>query len=178
MPAETDSQSAVTQLLVQYQGALYAYLYACVRNPTDADDLFQEVSMAVVESFSQLQTEEGFFPWAREIASRRVLAFYRKSKKEQPVSPQVISALSDAAHHVEQRQPLSQRQERLQECLERLPRRSRELIARYYNTSGESGTRVARQFGQNVNAVYAKIHRIRTILRDCIAQRLQQESGE
>ena len=137
---------------------------------------------SIIEEYQRRQVE-AFAPTTRRNFVQILRMFERWCDEhgfsaEPPVSPQVISALSDAAHHVEQRQPLSQRQERLQECLERLPRRSRELIARYYNTSGESGTRVARQFGQNVNAVYAKIHRIRTILRDCIAQRLQQESGE
>jgi len=180
MPTETDTQSDVARLLMQYERALYAYIYACVRNGTDADDLFQEVSIAVVQSFSRLESEEGFFPWAREIAHRRVLAHYRtsKSKKEQTVEPQVIAALSEAVERVENRQSLSMRREKLMECLESLPAMSRDLIARCYNNSGKSVGMVAEEFGQKVTAVYARVHRIRAILRDCISQRLQEESGE
>lgn len=178
MPTETDSQSEVARLLMQYQRALYAYIYACVRNSTDADDVFQEVSIAVVESFSQLESDEGFFPWAREIAYRRVLAHQRKSKREKPLNPHVLSALSEAAERVEQQRPLSSRREKLKECLDRLPSMSRELIARCYNDQGESVGMVAEQYGQKVSAVYARIHRIRVILRDCVAQRLQEESAE
>tara|TARA_R110002111_G_scaffold262875_1_gene342475 strand:+ start:16757 stop:17293 length:537 start_codon:yes stop_codon:yes gene_type:complete len=178
MSTETDSKSDVARLLTQYQRALYAYIYACVRNTTDADDVFQEVSIAVVESFCQLESEDGFFPWAREIAYRRVLAHYRTSNREKPVNPQVITALAEAVERVENRQPLSTRREKLQECLERLPSLSRELIARCYNNTGESVVVVAEQFGQKVTSVYARVHRIRAILRDCIAQRLQEESEE
>ncbi|QDV51452.1 sigma-70 family RNA polymerase sigma factor [Gimesia fumaroli] len=178
MPTETGSQSEVARLLTQYRRALYAYIYACVRNSADADDVFQEVSIAVVESFSQLETEAGFFPWAREIAHRRVLAHQRKSNREKPLNPQVLSALSEATERVENQRPLSTRREKLQECLERLPSLSRELIARCYNDQGESVGMVAEQFGQKVSAVYARMHRIRVILRDCISQRLQEEAAE
>jgi RNA polymerase sigma-70 factor len=178
MSTETDSKSDVARLLTQYQRALYVYIYACVRNATDADDIFQEVSIAVVESFSQLDSEDGFFPWAREIAYRRVLAHHRTSNREKPVNPQVITALAEAVERVENQQSLSTRRDKLMECLERLPSLSRELIARCYNNSGESVGVVAEQIGQKVTSVYARVHRIRAILRDCIAQRLQEESGE
>jgi len=178
MRTETDSQSDVARLLTQYRRPLYAYIYACVRNSTDADDVFQEVSITVVESFPQLESETGFFPWAREIAYRRVLAHHRTSSREKPLNPQVITALSEAVERVENSQSLSTRREKLQECLERLPSLSRELIARCYNDTGESVGVVAEQFGQKVTSLYARVHRIRAILRDCIAQRLQEESGE
>lgn len=178
MAIDTGSQSAAARLLMQYRGALYAYIQACVRNHADAEDILQEVSVAVVESFSKLKTEEGFFPWAREIAFRRVLAHYRTSNKEKPVNPHVITALAEAVERVDGKQPISKRREKLLECLERLPEMSRELIARCYDGSGESIGAIAEKSGQKVTAVYARIHRIRAILRDCILQRLLEESVE
>ncbi|QDT91943.1 sigma-70 family RNA polymerase sigma factor [Gimesia algae] len=178
MSADTDLQSDAAQLLVHYKAPLYAYIHASVRNRSDADDIFQEVSVAVVESFSKLDTDAGFFPWAREIAFRRVLSYYRKYDREKPVNPQLIAVLAEAAERVEQNQPVSTRREKLLECLDRLPEVSRALIARCYDNSGESLGAIAAQSGLKVTAFYARIHRIRAILRECIAQRLLEESVE
>ncbi|QDT79967.1 RNA polymerase sigma factor SigZ [Gimesia maris] len=178
MPTDMDIQSDAAQLLLQYKAPLYAYIHASVRNRSDADDIFQEVSVAVVESFSKLEAESGFFPWAREIAFRRVLAYYRNYEREKPVNPQLIAVLAEAAERVEQKQPVSTRREKLLECLDRLPEVSRTLIARCYDNSGESLGAIAAQSGLKVTAFYARVHRIRAILRDCIAQRLLEESVE
>ena len=64
----------VARLLMQHRTSLYGYIFACVRNHEDTEDILQNVSVAVVESVSQLKDEAGFLPWAREIARRRVLA--------------------------------------------------------------------------------------------------------
>ncbi|HAH44351.1 MAG TPA: RNA polymerase subunit sigma, partial [Planctomycetaceae bacterium] len=87
MTTDMDLQSDAAQLLLQYKAPLYAYIHASVRNRSDADDIFQEVSVAVVESFSKLESEVVFFSWAREIAFRRVLSYYRNYDREKPVNP-------------------------------------------------------------------------------------------
>ena len=71
----------VAQMLIEHRSAILGYLLSCVRNHPDAEDLFQEVSLAATRSASDLKNREGFLPWAREIARRRVLTHYRKSKR-------------------------------------------------------------------------------------------------
>ncbi|VAX37913.1 hypothetical protein MNBD_PLANCTO02-1648 [hydrothermal vent metagenome] len=178
MSASSFSQSDVARLLMQYRGALYAYIHSCVRNHADAEDIFQDVSVAVVESISKLKTEEGFFPWAREIAFRRVLVHRRTAKKEKAMNPHVIASLAEAVERVDNKQPISQRRKMLLECMESLPDKSRSLIARRYDGSGDSISAIARDSEQGVPAIYAKLHRIRAILRDCISHRLSKEAAE
>ena len=86
---------------MQHRTALYSYLFSCVRNHADAEDLLQNVSMAVMESFEQLTSEDGFLPWAREIARRRILAHRRTHKRESPYDPEILQALAEAADRVE-----------------------------------------------------------------------------
>ena len=44
------NQGQITRLLMQHRTALYGYIYACVRNHADAEDILQNVSVAVTES--------------------------------------------------------------------------------------------------------------------------------
>src|SRR3990172_9340434 len=85
----TSLQSMGVSLLMKPRAALYAYLFVCVRDHHEAEDLLQDVSVAVMESIGQLRDEEGFLPWAREIARRRVLARRRSSARLRPVDPEM-----------------------------------------------------------------------------------------
>src|SRR5689334_6364908 len=90
-------QGEVARLLMQHRAALYGYIFACVRNHADAEDILQNVSVAVTESIDRLTSEDGFLPWAREIARRRVLAHRRTARREQPCDPDLVRRLAEAA---------------------------------------------------------------------------------
>ena len=49
-------QAFVTRLLMSHRTALYGYIFACVRNHADAEDILQNVSVAVTESIEQLRS--------------------------------------------------------------------------------------------------------------------------
>jgi len=48
--------------LIENQPAVLGYILACVRNHADADDIFQEVSVAAVQLCEQLEDRDGFLP--------------------------------------------------------------------------------------------------------------------
>lgn len=166
------SQVTAARLLMQQRTALYAYIFACVRNHADAEDILQNVSVAVMEALDQLRDEAGFLPWAREIARRRVLEHYRHSKRAQAVDPELASRLAEASGRVEESRPASSQQQALLACLEQLPGASRSLIARRYDGSVAGVADLARQVGRSVQGVYAQIKRIKSALRDCVERRL------
>jgi RNA polymerase sigma-70 factor (ECF subfamily) len=174
MANEQVLQGQIARLLMQHRAALYGYILACVRNHVDAEDVLQEVSVAVTESIGRLRDEAGFLPWAREIARRRVLAHFRSAERERPVDPEVVQRLAEAADRVEWSQPTSDYQAALRTCLEGLPRRSRRLIAlRYAGTAGGASA-LARRFGQSVQSIYAQVKRIKIALRACVERRLKE----
>src|SRR5258708_4250993 len=96
------NQGQIARLLMQHRTALYGYIFACVRQHADAEDILQNVSVAVMESIGQLRDEAGFLPWAREIARRRVLAHRRTSRREKPCDPEIVRALAGTSDRVEQ----------------------------------------------------------------------------
>src|SRR5436189_2749167 len=126
-------QGQVARLLMQHRTSLYGFIFACVRNHADTEDILQNVSVAVTESITQLKDEAGFLPWAREIARRRVLAHRRTARRELPCDPELVRALADASDRVELEEPASVHRAALMACLESLPGESRKLIAMRYD---------------------------------------------
>ena len=178
MPVGSYTKSDVSRLMAKHRAAIYGYIYASVRSHVDAEDIFQDVFVAVLGSISQLEEEDGFFSWVREIAFRRIMAFFRNRGREQPFNPHVVAALAEAAGYLQQHAPVSDRREALLECLDRLPKQSRELVELRYGSSGEHLEVVARYLGKSVKAIYSRLDRIRAILRECVQRRLSRESQE
>lgn len=174
MPANPSRQAQVAGLLMQHRTTLYGYILACVRNHADAEDILQNVSMAVTESVDQLKDLSGFLPWAREIARRRILAHYRRSRREVPMDPDLARHLAEAAERIETKES-SEHLEALQQCLERLPEESRELICLRYDSSISGLEVLAERFGRSIQSIYARVKRIKVLLRQCVEKRLKSE---
>lgn len=167
----------VARLLMKHRAALYGFIYACIRNHDDTEDLFQNVSVAITESIAQLRDEAGFLPWAREIARRRILEYRRNSRRETPFDPEVVKALAEASERIERELPASEHQAALRACLESLPGESRKLIVLRYEKSAGDVAALAARFGRTVQSVYAQLKRIKMALRDCVARRLALEQA-
>jgi RNA polymerase sigma-70 factor (ECF subfamily) len=168
-------QTQIARMLMQHRTALYGFIYACVRNHDDTEDILQTVSVAVTESISQLKDEAGFLPWAREIARRRILAHRRTARRELPCDPELVQALADASDRVEADEPTDVHRAALTACLENLPGESRKLIAMRYDGRSGNVARLAAHFGRSVQSIYAQIKRIKVALRECVGRRLALE---
>ena len=169
-------QGQIARLLMQHRAPLYGYIFACVRHHDDAEDILQNVSVAVAESIGQLDNEAGFLPWAREIARRRILAHQRRLDREKVLDPELIQRLADAVAQVEKDQDPFAHRMALLACLEKLPPEHRRLIALRYEGSWDAQD-LAASCGRSVQAVYALVKRIKQILRDCVERRLSVEGG-
>lgn len=173
---ETDSAeidaSAVALMLIEHRVALLGYLLSCVRQHADAEDLFQEVSLAATKSAGDLKSRDGFLPWAREIARRRVLAHFRKSKRLTPVDPELATRLAETAAAMEAQADIPARIEALHSCLDALPMESRRLIALRYEDNRRPIETIASQFGRTVQATYAILKRSRILLRECVTRKM------
>ncbi len=170
-------QVEAARMLMQHRSALYSYIFACVRNHADAEDVLQTTTVAVMEAAEQLRDADGFLPWAREIARRRVLAHRRGTAREQPSDPDLVLALADAAERLDEREPIGPRQLALRDCLDRLPPNSKLLITSRYDPESGDAAELAEKFGHSVQSVYARIKRIKLALRKCVERRIARDGG-
>jgi RNA polymerase sigma factor (sigma-70 family) len=163
-PAE-QGQALVARELMRHRTQLHAYLLAAVRNPHDAEDLLQEVSLAASGSWAQWRPDGPFLPWAREIARRRILDFAKKrDRRHALLDPAVLAALEAAAATLDAERP-EPRREALRKCMDGLDGPDRADVPR-----------IAGELGRTVQATYAILKRTKLILRDCVERRLASEA--
>jgi RNA polymerase sigma-70 factor (ECF subfamily) len=168
-------QARVTQLLMKHRTDLHAYLLASVRNPHDAEDLLQDVSLAASVAWAQYRPGTPFTAWAREIARRRVLDFAkRRSRRAALLEPSVLESLDHAATRLEEERPTESHRDALRACLSKVDGDARRVLELRYGEKLDV-SRIAKAIGRSVQASYAILKRTKELLRDCVERRFMGE---
>lgn len=71
---------AYRELIQRYQHMIYAFLYKMVNNPTDAEDLTQEVFVKAYEKLATYRGDSRFSTWLHTMARNRAIDFIRRRK--------------------------------------------------------------------------------------------------
>lgn len=158
------------QLFLTHQSDLRAFIGALVRDSQAREDIFQNVSLTLWENFERYDRDRSFGAWARGIAAKKVMHEHRRNARfPLLLPPEAIQSVADAYDRTER--AASPRQAALSECLNRLPAKTREILALRYD--GElSGETIALRTGSSVAAVHQTLSRARVALSDCIRLRL------
>ena len=163
-----DCRNQVLQLLLEHRGALFSFIYVIVRDFDVAEDVFQEVSLAVCESCQDFRPGTSFAAWAREIARRRILAQRRKTGRFPTLLTEVelaqLAAGFDAAEH---RTPHAQYLAALCTCIEKLSPAARRLLELRYAGGFRLGD-IAARLSRQTESVRKALYRTRKALRICI----------
>lgn len=171
-PAEIDN---FTQLLVESQRKLYAYILTLIPNFADADDVLQETNAVLLRKRDEFEPGTSFGAWVCRVAYFEVLNF-RKHRPPQEVQGGVdglmLEQLSSSA--LAQLELEEARLASLNHCMERLSVQDRGLLQdRYFHD--RSADEIAASVGRTPGAVRQVLYRIRSALLDCIEKRLSQE---
>lgn len=167
------SQEDFLKLFLKHQDGIRAFLGSVVRDRTAAEDLFQEISLALWESFTSYDPVRPFGTWARGVALKKVLQGREKSRRiPLAFSPQAIGAVLDAYDRTEAAAPDT---DGLRDCISKLPPRSQSLLALRYERSLKLGE-IAKEVGSTLDAVHKLLSRIRENLQECLQRRPQAGS--
>lgn len=170
----SNRESGAAQL-VRHHNLLFGYILACVRNHADADDILQEVAVAVIQAATLPATDEDFVRWAREIARRRVLEFQRKAGRSRVLNPQLVARIIDETGGVEEIPAASGLRDAFSSCIEELPKDSRTLLADRYSATPSDIVVIAKKLGRTSAGLYQLLYRVRALLRECVDRKLAGE---
>ncbi|TWT86655.1 RNA polymerase sigma factor [Pseudobythopirellula maris] len=167
-----DSQrEAFTRVFARNYSWLYAYLVTLLGNISDAEEVFQEVCVALWSDYEVFDTTTDFRRWASVIARNRVLRFRsQQHKRSRRISDVAVELLAEEA--VDRAELLEDRRTALQGCLDRLPESDRQLVAECYGDRTRSFRGVAERLGRQPNTVYKALQRVRRVLRDCVDRKV------
>jgi RNA polymerase sigma-70 factor, ECF subfamily len=128
---------ALATLMARYQNRVYRYLLRLVRQPADAEDLFQQTWLRVAEKIRSFDTSRNFDAWLFTVA--RNLAFdhlrrVRPSSLDEPLSDDspndtMISRLASADPGPFEQLLVGERARHLAHALENLPLSYREVLS-------------------------------------------------
>jgi RNA polymerase sigma-70 factor, ECF subfamily len=149
---------------------LRAFIGSLVRDFQARDDIFQNVALTLWEKYADYDPARPFGAWARGFAARKILHEARGAQRFPAIFPaETLQAILEAYDRSERE--ATPRREALDHCLEKLPTKTREILALRYNeelSSGGIGLRV----GASVAAVHQTLSRARAALAECIERRL------
>ncbi|MBN1672685.1 MAG: sigma-70 family RNA polymerase sigma factor [Kiritimatiellae bacterium] len=166
------STEEITAQLVRHRRALFAYIFTILRDHHLSEDVFQEVSLVLVNRYTEREDVRNFWSLAREIARRTARAAQRRATRE-PVllSDEAMEALDRGFEQIGDE--VDDRKAALHACVDRLPKNWRQIVRlRYWR--GLSVSFVAEELGRSVNTISVTLNRIRSRLADCVNAQLRK----
>jgi RNA polymerase sigma-70 factor (ECF subfamily) len=175
-PSSREShQLQVQQLFVRHQPALLAYVLSLEPSYADAQDIVQEVFLAVSRKADSWSAGTNFTAWVFAIARFEVLHFQRRrARAGRRLDEEVVELLQDTVG-LPDVDDFERQLRMLQGCLQQLAPRARELILLRYH-QGDKPEQIATIVGWSINAVRVALTRARQSLRRCLEKRWSLES--
>jgi len=152
---------------------LIAYIRSLIGDADLTEDIFQEVSVVVLQKAEEFVEGGDLQAWCRGIARNLVLREREKSRRLRVFEDHRLVELVDIAFQENSgRELMDARRSLLRKCLERLAAPSRELLDLRYS-AGLSLRQVAQKLGRTEPAVQVGLSRLRKWLSDCVERRAE-----
>ena len=169
----TNHHTTFLPLYVEHEPSLRGFVRSLVPTLEDANDVMQEVAMALWKRFESLDAPENFRRWAFGVARLEALEYRRKMGRDRHVfGEDLLMQLADDAE--EMADQFVEERKALDACLQKLPSDQRSLVEAAY-APGVRMDELAARIGRTAMAVYKSQHRIRMMLTDCAKRELSKE---
>jgi RNA polymerase sigma-70 factor (ECF subfamily) len=170
--AQAGDREAFGMLVEQFQRTVYAVCLGRLGNPSEAQEMTQEVFLHVMKRIGQLREPERFAGWLRQVAAR--MAINRATRRVAPPSVETEVLEGAGARHDDPLQALISRERarRLWEALETLKPLDRETLVAFY-IQGESLLEMAERLETPIGTIKRRLHtarkRLKTALETSVA---------
>jgi RNA polymerase sigma-70 factor, ECF subfamily len=176
---EQDRHNLFSELIACHHSALYAYIFAIVRNREDAGDVFQSVCLVLWRKFDTFQPGSSFFSWARQTAKLVVRSFLRHKKRLPTcIGEELLDALAETVFEAEDASG-EVYLAALRRCREKLCAADDQFLElRYVENLGSR--EIADRLRRPQPSVCRSLNRIRNWLLECVEmeQARQEHSGK
>ena len=169
---DADNGSRFLRLFVHHEPVLRSYARSLLVDRRAVDDVMQETSVVLWKKLDQLESDEGFLPWAKVVLRYEALRAARKAARDRHVfSDTLLEQLADEAEGVTGEQ-LDAEREALKRCLGKFRDGHRRLLLAAHGGE-ESVKTLAEQAGRSANAYYKLLGRLRNRLAQCVLAEVQ-----
>jgi RNA polymerase sigma-70 factor (ECF subfamily) len=150
---------------------LLAYIRSLVGDPDAAEDIFQGVSVVVLQKADEFVAGRDLQAWCRGIARNLILRERKTARRLRPFEDDRLADLVDSAFAESSgRDLVDAHRGDLRRCMELLAEQGRQLVQLRYG-SGLSLRQIAARLERTEGAVQVALSRIRKWLSDCVQRR-------
>ena len=168
----SNQHEAFVRIFAANQRRIHAFIMMLVPRAADADDVFQEVSLELWRKFDSFTIGTDFVAWANQFSRYLVLKHFAKQRRlgrlvfDERVLELLATEAASATTHADDRL------DALRHCLEKLPAKSKSLLAMRYESGLKTCREVAARLGRSADAVYKALSRLHDSLLECVEGRL------
>ncbi|MCP4506686.1 MAG: sigma-70 family RNA polymerase sigma factor [Fuerstiella sp.] len=158
-------------LLVKHEPALRAYARSLVPDWDLVDESLQEASVTMWQKRSQLESVDGFVPWAIVVLRFKCLRQLEKLRSRRPLlSDEMLEKLAERgeSRSVEE---LTARGRALHTCLDQFSEEHREILLAPHSST-YTVVDLAKRRKKSPNSLYKLLARLREQLTDCVRLRI------
>lgn len=158
----------IEQLWQDYREQLRHFLLARVHNPSDVDDLLQDILIKSYQHLKTVQQPSKFQAWLFQIARNTLIDSYRKSRAD--IAEVDIAHLSLMGNEIEVYEQIRQE---LAQCIRpfvaQLPDKYRQVVD-LVDLQGKSQKVLATELGLSHSAVKSRVQRGRRLLGSLVRE--------
>jgi RNA polymerase sigma-70 factor (ECF subfamily) len=174
--ARDGDRAAYGELVERFQSTVYAVALARLRNPTEAQELAQEVFLHAMRKLPQLREVQCFAGWLRQITVRMAINRLTRHGPLHKVESEVLeNAAAAEASPLDEMVRAEQRAE-LWKGLQRLKAVDRATLVAFY-IRGHSLKQMSREFETPVGTIKRRLHVARNRLKKQMERAASGESS-
>lgn len=157
------SQKAIELLIRRHHKRVYGYILLLVKNPTIAEDIFQDTFVKVIRSLQEGRYADNgrFVSWVMRIAHNLIIDYFRKEKQMKMVSKDngavdVFNSPRFSEKNIEEDLVYNQVLNDVRSLVDRLPEEQKEVVLlRHY--VGLSFKEIAEQTNVSINTALGRM---------------------
>lgn len=168
-----DQVGPFMRLFTSHEPRLRAFALSLIPNWADAEDVLQQANLVIWEKFDAFQPGTDFFAWAGRIVFLTAKDF-RKRQLRTKVRFDDAFLEAVAAEAIALQGEMDERRRALDDCVQRLPPRHREVLRLRYEQR-QSAEETAERVGRTADAIHNLLSRVRKALFDCVTRKVRAE---
>jgi RNA polymerase sigma-70 factor (ECF subfamily) len=162
--ARAGDRQAYGELITRFQPTVYAVALAKLRNPTEAEELSQEVFLHGMKKLPQLRDAQCFAGWLKQITVRMAINRLTRRGPFQGTEPEVLDNAEAAGTLPLDELVRAEQSAELYEALDCLKPTDRATLVAFY-LRGHSLKQMSRDFETPIGTIKRRLHVARNRLR-------------
>jgi RNA polymerase sigma-70 factor (ECF subfamily) len=171
--AQEGDRAAYGVLVERFQPTVYAVALARLRNPSEAQELAQEVFLHAMRKLPQLRDVQCFAGWLRQITVRMAINRLTRRGPLHKVESEVLDNAEAAGDDPLETMVKAEQAAELYKCLERLKPLDRATLVAFY-IRGRTLKQMSREFETPVGTIKRRLH----VARNRLKKQMERAAGE